>query len=739
MSDPRKTTWRWAGVTALGIVVGFIAVLLANVRFFYTDDTETQYVPFWLRVGQLLREGHFPTVAPEQWMSGNFAVEGEAGIYNPPQLLISFIAPSVDNLLVLATVVKFLYTLVLALGIFRICIEYGAKPQWAAVAGVAFPFSGWFLFLDLASWATSLAGTAWLAVTWAAAVRYARGRGGPIPVFVFAFFAITTGYIWPGLETILMIIAVAVGELVYQRKWFPSIRVALAAGFGVLAGAITYLPGILSSNVTWRDAEFVLKNDGFMTVPWSESLNASLPTTLPSFTSWFGLIQPMPMVYIAWFLIPGLAFIDWKAAAESAREVSAIAIFASIALMWAAGPAVIGPLRWPARVLPMLAMGLLILVCVLLSRHGTLRSLRSRCIAAGVLLGLLLLRTMSAAPSGRLWLHTGGAVVVAVLGAAVLFIAAKRTPTAACVALIVTIAPIAFYQVHAKVPHPMSWNIPERRSVAQAGFPDFTGTTIQLGDSLQFPNDAKDINGVYGSLVVGYYAGDLGLDYVNGYTPIGHYWFSQHLCMKWDGSVCPDARRRLFEKEPTTGKPLVDLMKLDRVVLQRLLYPDAIKDAPPPGWHWVDYPPHGKWIYVLERDGGPISSDNGRIADAQGVTATSVSESDPTSRARVTSENGGRVVFARLPWPGYSVTLDGRELDVHNVKDIFLAVDIPAGTKDGDLVVTFRPPGWKTGLAAAALGLSGIGVLQWLYVRRRKTDEAGNDSPAESKDLVPAS
>lgn len=41
---------------------------------------------------------------------------------------------------------------------------------------------------------------------------------------------------------------------------------------------------------------------------------------MPAFTSWWGYIQTMPMVYIAWFLIPALAFIDWgKARAAHAN------------------------------------------------------------------------------------------------------------------------------------------------------------------------------------------------------------------------------------------------------------------------------------------------------------------------------------------------------------------------------------------------------------------------------------
>src|SRR5690606_20519362 len=119
-----------------------------------------------------------------------------------------------------------------------------------------------------------------------------------------------------------------------------------------------------------------------------ESLNASLPSTVPAFTAWWGHVQPLPMVYIAWFLIPALAFVDWRAAARAAAEWSGIALFAVAALMWTAGPGAIGPLRWPARVLPMLAIALLVLVCVLISRYGVFSGSR-RYTAAAALIALL--------------------------------------------------------------------------------------------------------------------------------------------------------------------------------------------------------------------------------------------------------------------------------------------------------------------------------------------------------------
>ncbi|BDT92628.1 hypothetical protein IFM12275_26040 [Nocardia sputorum] len=726
---PSREVWTWGVITALGVVAGYGAVLLANVRHFYTDDTESQYAPLWVMLGRYLREGRLPALVPEHWMAGNYTIE-EAGLLNPPQLLIDLIAPSVDNLALYATVVKLIFAIVLALGVYRICLAYGAKAPWAAVAGAAIPFTGWLLFFDEASWMTAFTGTAWLAHAWASGVRYARGRSGPIPTFVFLYLAISVQYIFPAVEAGLMVGAVVIGELVYQKAWRPALRLLTVAACAALAGLATYLPSMLSAKVTWRGTAQI-NNDQFLTVPWSESLNASLPSTLPAFSSWWGYVQPMPVVYIAWFLVPALAFVDWRKALGSAREFVAPALFAVMALMWTAGPGAVGPLRWPARVLPMVALGLLVLVCVLLGRFATVQDWRRRGVAAAVLIGLLWARSFSAAPHEVIW-HVVAALGVAALGAVAVWLGRSRGAAAACALIVVSVFPIAYLQVWAAQPTPMGWNLPENRSEMKAAFPDFPGTTLQLADRMLIPPAERNLSGAYGSLVFGNYAKDLELTYVSGYTPNGHYWFGETLCMRWDTSVCPDAYRRAFATEPTTGRTIVDLMKVDRVVLQRALYPDARDRPAPSGWRWVDYPGHEKYISVLERVDGLISARDGRIAATQGVTATSVAESDTTSRVRVNSPEGGRVVFARLGWPGYRVTIDGRAIPSTLVAKTFVAVDIPAGSS-GELVLSWQPPGWRIGVAAALAGLLGVGALEWAYLRgRRRLDGSAEPSDAPS-------
>ncbi|SFL88121.1 glycosyltransferase family protein [Nocardia asteroides] len=732
--EPRKQVAQWAIIVVIAVLAGYLAVLLGDSRHFYTDDTEAQYVPMWQLLGTELRAGRFPAMVPWEWMAGNYSLE-EAGLYNPAQLLVYLLAPSFDNLAAYATAVKLVFSAIAALGVFRICLAYGARAPWAAVAGVAFPFSGWFLFFDEASWFTSQTGTAWLVHAWASAVLYARGRSGPIPLFVFLYLALTIQYAFPAVESGLMIAAVAAGEYLYQRRWAPVLRVLGTAGLAVAASMVANLPILLSSQATWRGDVSTIHNDPFLTVPWSESLNASLPSTVPAFTAWWGHVQPLPMVYIAWFVIPALAFVDWKAAARAASEWSGIALFAVAALMWTAGPGAIGPLRWPARVLPMLAIALLVLVCVLLSRYGVFAASKRRYAAAGALIALLFVRSFSAAPK-LLERHLLGVIVVVALGAGVLWLARTRGVTAAAALTIVSIFPIAFAQVAAAPKTPLSYGFPERRSEMTAAFPDFGGRTLQLADRVMVRDEERTLAGTYGSIALGSYAKNLGLQYVNGYTPVGHAAFAGLLCMAWDGGTCPQAYQKVFAVEPSTDTPVVDLMRLDRVVLQRSQYPDAGNKPAPAGWKFVHYPGHEAQIWVLERV-NPLPSPGDVIAHESGVHATVMAEGGLTSSATVSSGTGGRIVLSRLAWPGYTATLGDREIPVRAVAGTFVAVDIPPGTRNARLTVTWRPPGLPISLTSAALAVVAVGLLQWWYRRGRRDDSVVEPvTPAPAEEIV---
>ncbi|MFZ2178315.1 MAG: hypothetical protein WAW17_30685, partial [Rhodococcus sp. (in: high G+C Gram-positive bacteria)] len=51
--------------------------------------------------------------------------------------------------------------------------------------------------------------------------------------------------------------------------------------------------------------------------------------------------------------------------------------------------------------------------------------------------------------------------------------------------------------------------------------------------------------------------------------------------------------------------------------------------------------------------------------------------------------------------------------------DVFLYVDLPPGTTDADLEITFRPPGWRLGFAGMAFGFALLVASAIVHYRNR--------------------
>lgn len=738
----RRERLIWGAVVAVVVALGYVLILGVDSRFFYIDDTESGAIPNWLQLGRILREGQFPSLVLDQWMAGNYPVEGQGGLWNPVQMAINYISPSVDNLVVLATGVKLGFSIVLAWGVYRVALAYGARPAWAAVAATSAPFVGFTLFFENTSWVTALMGTAWIMNAWASSVSYARGRSGPILPFAFLYLAISVGYVHAAVMAGVMIGSVAIGEWVHQRQWRPAARVAAVGVAAAACGAITFLPGVLTSSVTWRSGTEGTFNDNFLTAPWSETLTASIPSSVTSIESWSGETTSSPVTYIAWFLVPALAFIAWQRVPESLRELTAPLILLGFALIFTAGPSDIGPVRWPARVLPFVAIVALIIVVTLVSRYGTLERLRPRLLAASLLIVVLVLRAGSSGPE-MFGNHIISGLLIAAVGGLVLFLASRFSTRVAAALLIATIAPVAMYQVAHFDPPFAKWWLPTSQSEAKEEFPQWQGSTLQLGDRTlteTSADNAEDTRLPWHSQVYGNSAKIMGLDYVNAYTPVGYLDFANLLCFEHEGSTCPDAFHRVFQTEVYTGKTYADLMRLDRVVLQKNQYPLADAQAPPPGWTWVTPPTYdsNRQTYVLERVDGLIPENIGRVVATVGATAESQSSSANSENVQVSSPTGGSVVFARLAWPGYSATLNGEPLQTKGLGDIFLYVDLPPGTTDADLDIEFSPPGQKLGFVGITAGVLILLVLVVLDVRRRRVGRSDTSSGAEDTLESPA-
>lgn len=703
---------------AIAVYVAMVAAvpLLFNHQFYFFADTPDGAYGQWYELGQQLRQGVWPIMNPAAWSAGNYLAEGQWGLWNPLVLCIALFVSISGSAVVASTVVKLVFLIIGAVGVYALVRVHGGSRFWSAIAAAVAPFAGFTLFMDATSWATNL--FTWALFAWSvAAVRIwiDRGRTWVLGAFVAVYLLITIGYVQGTIMLVFYFVAVLI-ECLIRRNPAAFTRVL---GIGVPAGLVAlavYLPGVLTAPVTARASE--IANDGFLVVTLTGLFTSTVPSGQVDLSGWWGRYTEVPLLYVSW-LLPLLAFIPWRRVRVSRTPVMALILFGMFATMLAVGPSVLGPLRFPARTMPWIALIVICLLALVMSRAGGRWVFTAGRVAAAFALWLLpYWLAFSQVPQG--WRRH--AFFAAVTGAALVIVAlswrrltgVRRAAVAGVVIAATTTLVVAaqsfFYAdtLVSRAPYP------DEAAAYTESMPTGRGEGIVVGSPLGMPAEAFDET-AFANM---WYLTDH-VSVLNLYTPVEFRAMADDLCLTYDGRTCPDAFDRLFETDPTSGEPLADLLSIDSVqVLASDGYTTAdLEDLDvPAGWTrtW-----EGDFSVVLTRD--VVTPTVGSVSWAsEGVAVEVVEESALSTTFEIGSvpTDGGSVALSRLAWPGYSV--DGAELG-EPLRGYLTTVELDPGSEGSRVTVSYAPPGWTIIVAAMVLApLVTLGVAI-TAVRPRRT------------------
>lgn len=699
------------------LVGGFTAVvslfpLLFNRQFYFFADTPDGAYGQWYELGQQLASGNWPLMNPAAWMAGNYVAEGQWGLWNPVILAIGLFVASAGNAVIASTVIKVSFLVVGALGVYSLTRTYGARRPWAVVAGIAAPFAGFTFFMDAPSWVTNM--ITWAFFAWAvAALRMWSVRGGAwiLAVFAAVYLLITVGYVQGTLMLIFFFVAMLV-EAAFRRDGRLAIRTVIAGVPAAFIALAVYLPGVLTASVTARTAG--IGNDGFLVVSLTGLATSSVPSGQVDLTGWWGRYTDVPLLYIFW-LLPLLAVVPWSRVRDAWSGWASLLIFGVFATALAVGPSALGPLRFPVRTMPWVALVVICVTCLLLSRaDGRWALERRRIVALGLLWAAPFWLAFSQVPQG--WRRhlvfaalTGAALVAIVFLRRARPLARRRTVAAiaSTTALVVGFQSAMFADsLVSRAPYE------DEASAYTEGMPTGYGDGMVVGSPLGMADTVFD-EVEFANM---WYLTDH-VNVLNLYTPVEYQAMAQDLCLSYDGRTCPQAVDTLFETDPETGAVVADLMSLDSVQViedSDQSVDDLAAATPPPGWSRSFV---GRHSVVWTRD--EPTADVGSVTWESAGTRVDVVEDTPLKTTfRVTSvpSEGGRVALSRLAWPGYSV--DGGEL-ASPIRGYLTSVDVPSGAAGSTISVSFAPPGW--GLIVASMIASAIVtiVVALLPLRRR--------------------
>lgn len=701
----------WFLATAVVVLLTALIPLAFNHLHYFVDDSVNGAFGQWFHLGSSLREGRVPLLEPSVWSSGNLVAEGQWGFFNPLILAISVASSFATDAAVFTTIVKLIAIVIGALGAYVLAREFGARPVFAFAVGALAPFSGFTTFFDAPSWVTGLFAWSLLTWSWALVSRLSRGASGPIPAFVAGYLLISIGYVH-GTIALAMIIGVTAAVRVTRRDWTAFWRVLfIGVSLGLVAIAV-HITSLLTAPVTNRGGNAIYM-DQFMTVDLSGMAMSPIATALPQVAAWWwpGLTAPVPLAYLCWAL-PLVAIVRWRVLLRTSPRLREVVVALTVFTVFIMLPTVIGPLRYPTRMLPYVALCAIVLLAVGLDRAR--RITRTRVIIAFGLLGLSYFLAWAQAPQ---YLRRFSLAVLLAAGglALVVFLFTRFRPNGSRVLAVGTtfaVVGILVFTLQQAVYPRSVWpdqQVPTQISELQQPAADAVGDTIVVGNPLTIePSPELWSETLFAN---SWYVNPQSI--VNRYQLLGFNGFNSALCLGYLGETCPELAANLFQVREATGLTLADELSVDSVQIVKSEETQTYLDAPPEGWQVVD---DGQFTQLWVRE-VPIGRAGGIVATSDGVEVSDVVQSAEGVRFTVEKapRGGGLITFSRLAWPGY--TVDGATLGPD--ADGFL-VTVRVDDSSQSVELRFRPAGF--GAAIACIVASALLITAWaisLAIARR--------------------
>lgn len=705
----------WYAASIASVLLVCLVRIINEPRFFFWDDTQLGAFGQWYGLGSKILSGQVSLLSPGSWQGGNYLAEGQWGIWNPITWLIALGAHVFDNATLFSTVIKVGFLLVLATGAYLLAREYGADPWWAALGGFTATMGGQTIFMDAPSWVTGLQNVALFSLCWWALRRHVSRSKSPVPFFVFSYVLVTFGYVFGVIElAVLLLLMLFTAHR--EAGWAQSRRVLV---LGVYAGLLTvfaYLPGLLTSPVTSRSGSDIL-NDQFLNMDLGDLATSAITTATSSVRGYWGDIPPVPLQYVSWLLPLLVLFLP--VSVKVVRSLTVPLAVLAVTLAFVLGPSVIGPIRYPARMMPYAVLAIAVIFAVVASRRATAPPSRGRVVLAVGLTALAGWLSWAAQPSS--WSIVAIATTLQVAVIAVVFVRwgsrppLGGLPRASAALLLAGSLIVMTPQLMNYRSSPLgNFNVPSSASAMADVGNNMEHGVITIGDvyALQRNPDSYE-ESLLANL---WYL--TGKDTASVYTVLPFTALSNELCMDLRGYTCPEALDVLFEGP---GATVADDMSLNTVVVVK---GERLSERPttPPGWTVEE----GEFTWLLHRT-DPVPRAGGVARTSEGVQVSTLARDDTTVTLRVDAvpEEGGDVIFSRLAWPGYTTTAGAF---ASPERDYLLTLNIDQGDVGETVTVTFRPPGWAVEVvAAAAAGVIGITwSLVWWRARRRESEDRGS-------------
>jgi hypothetical protein len=709
-------------VGALALVVALVP-LLYNRRFYYIDDTQTYSVGLWDYTGRMLRDGGLTWVQPEFWLAGNAALDAQHGNLSPIAWAISLIVAYSSHVGLAATGIKIFWLVAASIAVYLLARTYVDRP-WAILAGVLAPLNGVTTYIDAPSWTVLLITFALVAFFWWSLRKMAAIT--PLPAIGIAVLAVGLGFVQTVILIGIVLLATFVEHLLRKDRvavWLTALVGAVAVAYAV----VVFLPGALTSSVTFRDSAG-FANDEIMGGSLGTLAISQFPTANPEMSWSWGTIAPVPFAYVSWALVLAF-FVPWRRLAPVPARIWILLGMGAVLVLLYVGPPLVGPTRMPFRYYPLLALVMLLLLaigCAAAQRDGW-RVTAPRVAGAGAVIGWGAYATFSNAPESVPQVLAG--LVVNIVATVSVIAIVRRRPYQSrsrwlvSAVLIGTVLVTGVQHYFFPAAPVYDFALPSEKADFQAVQPEAVAPSVVVG-TLRFGDGVETAYAQELLLGNAWLMNDAGVQ--NLYSSLGRRGYSDRFCIDFLGQTCPEFLTDLFSEQPSTGQLLVDQLGINTLILTRdtaerrpeLLAQTSVGSSSLPGWHMAD---RGRYTETWVRDTSAECVEGGMTWASAGVDArvTSSTGESLVLEVEAVPAEGGTVAFCRMQWPGHAASAGS----VIAIDDYLLGVRLTPEDL-GEVVISYDVPGeWAVLGASGALVAFAVGaVALWGVDRHRRRE-----------------
>ncbi|MCM0582915.1 hypothetical protein H9L19_07450 [Weissella diestrammenae] len=718
MRKERQSGWIYNLIFIVSVFLIALIPLIFFKDFYFLDDSQRAAAGQWYEVGREISNGHLPVLNIAAQGSGNYLAEGQWGTFSPLQWLIGLAVYHSNNFAFTISFLKVITLIVFAMGVRQLATSFGAKREWAFLAGITAPFVGFTLFAGGGSWVTDLLVSAMLPWFWLALRQFLIRRKYIVMTFIVGYSIITIGYVFGTLMMVAVMFGIIIQSLVLKDWQTLRRNILIGIPLGLIAVAV-YLPGILVSHVTMRSATDIV-NDNFLSPNLGELVTAYSPVHYPELSTWWatGNVTYMPLTYISWILL-FVSFVNLSRLSQFIKTHKAdllqLGFPTIISFIFLFGPSAIGPLRFPIRHFAYFGQFTIIIVAVVISQMGIVFS-RRRVVAFSIfsLLGGYL-QYASTPERVKTILFTNIGIFIGVLLMTWIIDGHAQKISRYATSAFITIAILLTASVTLIQQRVVgrAADVNSENSVVTYHYPKFNMPTTKekvdeqakyfVGNSLVLGNSQKTIVGN------NWYIAQK--PSINVYSPVGFQSFAEDV-RSGDPTFVPNSTyKKLFSYDKKTHEKIVDLLSIRTVGISKSttdhIYSDIVnKKIIPEGWHinHVD-----DELVVITRNHSVEKAGSVVWTSQNHVTYKEQNNGNFTLRVPA-SNKATQVVLSRMNWPGYEIS-KGHANVGSALRKYLLTINVNASNKEQTIEVKYHAPGFSIACILIAVSFGMIILL----------------------------